>query len=80
LLHEPKRLWGIAVRVDIQCRGDLRPGQAWRSARMRSSGRGTTAGRQQRRRNIDRQCSGVRPSRKNAARRRAPRRRTARVD
>jgi len=55
LLHEPKRLWGIAVRVDIQCRGDLRPGQAWRPTRMRRPGRGMTPGRQHRRRSIDRE-------------------------
>jgi hypothetical protein len=79
LLHEPKQVWGIAVRVDIQCRGDLRPGQAWRSARTGSPDRGTAAGRQHRRRNVDRHPSGVRPSRKNGVRRRTQRRRIARV-
>jgi hypothetical protein len=77
LLHEPKRVWGIAVRVDIQCRGDLRPGQAWRR-RTRGPSRDNTPGRRHRRRNLDRQASPARPNRKNRATAATRQRRAAR--
>jgi hypothetical protein len=70
LLHEPKRVWGIAVRVDVECHGDLRPGQAWRPARARRPNRRMGTGRQLGRRNVGRPARGVGPSRANHVARR----------